>query len=107
MVVISMDELPSSTRQIAIWTRGFTLFEGRIKRVEVLLKSLNPHDRAAVVMYYWFDFSYGEIANSLSLTESAVKSRLHRARLTLAQKWQEQGVSNFSAERKTYESPAF
>jgi len=81
------------------------------KRVQTMLKSLSPHDRAAVVMYYWYDFSYEEIAQSLSLTVSAVKSRLHRARITLAQTWQEQGMNNFSVkrnvERKTNESPAF
>ena len=108
MVVISMDELPYIDPPDS--TPGpeasFYLKENQ-KRVEALLKSLNPHDRAAVVMYYWYDFSYEEIAHNLSLTVSAVKSRLHRARLTLAQTWQEQSVNNFSAERKTYESPAF
>src|SRR4030043_821057 len=112
MVVISMDELPyidppdGSPGPEA----SFYLKENQ-KRVDALLKSLNPHDRAAVVMYYWYDFSYEEIANSLSLTVSAVKSRLHRARITLAETWQERGVNNFSvernAERKTHESPAF
>jgi RNA polymerase sigma-70 factor (ECF subfamily) len=85
---------------------SFYLMENQ-KKVECLLKSLNPHDRAAVIMYYWYDFSYEEIAQSLSITVSAVKSRLHRARLLLAQTWQKQGANNFSAERKTHESPAF
>src|SRR4030067_3195777 len=108
MVVVSMDDLPyldppdSSPGPEAT----FYLRENQ-KKVEDLLKSLNPHDRAAVVMYYWYDFSYDEIAHSLSLTVSAVKSRLHRARLTLAQTWQKQGAQNFSTERKTHESPAF
>jgi RNA polymerase sigma-70 factor (ECF subfamily) len=108
MVVISMDELPfidppdSSPGPEA----SFHLMENQ-KRVEILLKSLNPQDRAAVVMYYWYDFSYEEIAQSLSLTPSAIKSRLHRARLVLAQTWQELGVDSFSAERKPHESPAF
>jgi len=79
------------------------------KRMESLLKSLNPHDRAAVIMYYWYDFSYEEIADSLSLTVSAVKSRLHRARLTLAQTWQKQGANsyNIETERNAHGSPAF
>lgn len=74
------------------------------KRVQALLKTLSPADRAAVIMYYWYDFSYDEISHSLSLTVSAVKSRLHRARLTMAQSWSDQKVSNFVPERKAHES---
>ena len=108
MVVVSMDALPyidppdSSPGP----ETSFNMLEDQVK-VGELLKSLNTHDRASVVMYYWYDFSYEEIAQSLSITVSAVKSRLHRARLTLAQTWHKQGVNNLSAERKTHESPAF
>lgn len=77
------------------------------QRMQALLKTLNPHDRAAVVMYYWYDFSYEEIAKSLALTPSAVKSRLHRARISLAQSWSEQKGSVQIAERKPHESSAF
>ena len=76
------------------------------QRVQDLLTSLSPQDRAAVAMYYWYDFSYDEIAESLKLTVSAVKSRLHRARLSLAQAWTEQEAKKYSAERKRHESPA-
>ncbi|MEW5869300.1 MAG: RNA polymerase sigma factor [Chloroflexota bacterium] len=58
--------------------------------VRALLSSLDATDRAAVVMYYWYDFSYEEIAQALSLTLSAVKSRLHRARRAMAGEWLEQ-----------------
>ncbi len=77
------------------------------RQVQSLLKTLNPHDRAAVVMYYWYDFSYDEIAHSLSLTTSAVKSRLHRARLAMAQTWSNQHGVNFIPERTPHESSAF
>ena len=76
------------------------------QRVQDLLTSLSPQDRAAVAMYYWYDFSYEEIAESLKLTVSAVKSRLHRARLSLAQAWTEQEAKKYSAERRRHESPA-
>jgi len=36
---------------------------------------------------YWYGYSYAEISDSLSLTISAVKSRLHRARKELAHQW--------------------
>ena len=106
MNVVSMDELPyidppdGAPGQEA----SYYLMENQ-KNVQTLLRSLSPPDRAAVIMYYWYDFSYEEIAQSLSLSVSAVKSRLHRARHTLARTWQEQ--SAYSIERKTNESPAF
>jgi RNA polymerase sigma-70 factor (ECF subfamily) len=53
-----------------------------------LLVELNPQDRAALIMRYWYDFSDQEIAQALSLTVSAVKSRLHRTRQILAVRWQ-------------------
>lgn len=57
------------------------------ERVRQLLSALDSTDRAAVVMYYWYDFSYDEIGQALKLTLSAVKSRLHRARRLMAEKW--------------------
>jgi RNA polymerase sigma-70 factor (ECF subfamily) len=71
-----------------------------------LLKSLDATDRAAIVMRYWHDFSEAEIAESLHLTVSAVKSRLHRARRELAGLWQAD-ASKPRTQRRPYESPAF
>lgn len=69
-------------------------------RIRGLLEALEPTDRALVVMYYWYDFSYQEIGQSLKLTESAVKSRLHRARRAMAQRWlEQQPVPTLGAER--------
>jgi RNA polymerase sigma-70 factor (ECF subfamily) len=75
-------------------------------RLHGLLKSLDATDRAAVVMRYWHDFSEAEIAESLHLTVSAVKSRLHRARRELAGLWQD-GTPKPRAQRRPHESPAF
>ncbi len=77
------------------------------QRVQALLDTLGPQDRSAVTLYYWYDFSYDEIAEALSLTVSAVKSRLHRARLSMAQTWSEQETTSYPTERKHHESPAF
>jgi RNA polymerase sigma-70 factor, ECF subfamily len=71
-----------------------------------LLSKLGPQDRAAVVLRYWYEFSEEEIARTLSLTVSAVKSRLHRARKELAQNWQEDQAKNGLPERRKNESPA-
>jgi RNA polymerase sigma-70 factor, ECF subfamily len=76
-------------------------------RVQALLASLNPQDRAAVVMRYWSELSYEEIADALDLTVSAVKSRLFRARKELAATMMEQKENALLAERKRHESPVF
>ena len=76
-------------------------------RLHLLLKDLDETDRAAVIMRYWHDFSEKEIAQSLDLTVSAVKSRLHRSRKALAGMWQENEMRQVSPERRAYESPAF
>jgi RNA polymerase sigma-70 factor (ECF subfamily) len=76
------------------------------ERLQVSLQSLDPTDRAAVVMRYWQDCSEVEIAQALKLTVPAVKSRLHRARRELADLWEEK-PARLRHERKPYGSPAF
>jgi RNA polymerase sigma-70 factor (ECF subfamily) len=49
---------------------------------------LPPDYRAAVVLRYWYGMSYREIASTMESTESAIKSRLHRARRMMAQELQ-------------------
>ena len=56
----------------------------RDDEIQALLASLPPKDRSTVVMRYWYDLSYEEIAAATTTTVSAVKSRLHRARCALA-----------------------
>jgi RNA polymerase sigma-70 factor (ECF subfamily) len=51
--------------------------------IQALLANLPPKDRGAIVMRYWFDLSYEEIARVTGTSASAVKSRLHRARTAL------------------------
>ncbi|MDW8327906.1 MAG: sigma-70 family RNA polymerase sigma factor [Anaerolineales bacterium] len=50
------------------------------------LACLAPPDRQVIVMRYWYDLSYEEIAQATGTTVSAVKSRLHRARGHLAER---------------------
>ncbi len=54
--------------------------------IQRMLAELSPDYRAAVILRYWYDLSYTEIAEMLDTTESAVKSRLFRARQALAEK---------------------
>ena len=76
------------------------------KMLHKIISKLEPQDRAAVIMRYWYDLSDQEIAQSLSLSVSAVKSRLFRARRYLAQAWLTTSPQAVSTGRKPYESPA-
>lgn len=53
-------------------------------RVQGMLNRLSPDDRQMIVLRYWFDQGYEEIAEGMEITVSAVKSRLFRARQKLA-----------------------
>lgn len=77
----------------------------RQRSVQQLLQVLNGKDRACVILRYWYDYSYDEIADTLSLTNSAVKSRLHRARKSLAEEWtQQQEAQILPVPRSSYET---
>jgi RNA polymerase sigma-70 factor (ECF subfamily) len=54
--------------------------------IRELLDGLPDKDRLVVILRYWQDLSYSEIATITGATESAVKSRLHRARVALSQR---------------------
>lgn len=53
--------------------------------VQSLLAELAPDYRQAVVLRYWHEMSYEEIAEVMDTTVSAIKSRLFRARRQLAE----------------------
>ena len=56
------------------------------ERVRQALETLPADYRAAVVLRYWYGLSYQEIAMTMDTTESAIKSRLHRARRIMAER---------------------
>lgn len=58
------------------------------ERVRKVLDTLPSDYRAAVVLRYWYGLSYQEIAETTGSTESAIKSRLHRARRMMATRLQ-------------------
>ena len=62
-------------------------------QVQKLLNALADEYREAVVLRYWYDFSYEEIAEAMDTTVSAIKSRLFRARKHLAEAGVEMGMS--------------
>ncbi|MDX1688546.1 MAG: sigma-70 family RNA polymerase sigma factor [Candidatus Promineifilaceae bacterium] len=64
----------------------------REEMVQSLLETLPEDYRQAVVLFYWYDLSYQEIAEVMDTTVSAIKSRLFRARRQLAEAGVEQGI---------------
>ncbi len=78
------------------------------RMLQGLIAEMKPQDRAALILRYWYDFSEQEISQALSLSVSAVKSRLHRARLQLAEKWQNAQMElSIPDERNKHATPAF
>jgi len=60
--------------------------------VQGMLRELPDEYRQAVVLRYWYDMSYEEIAEVQKTTVSAVKSRLFRARRQLAENGMGRGL---------------
>ena len=57
----------------------------REQQISRLLAQLSDKDRLMVVLLYWHEMGYAEIATITGTSVSAVKSRLHRARRHLAE----------------------
>lgn len=104
---LSMEDLPEETIPENAPTPERILVENeQERRIQKMLDELAPQDRAAVIFRYWHDLSDEEISQLLSLSVSAVKSRLFRARRRLAELWMEEEKS-INSERNAHESPAF
>jgi RNA polymerase sigma-70 factor (ECF subfamily) len=111
MTVVSIEDLPyPDLPEEAPGPETLASRREQQGRVRALLDTLTPTDRAAVVMYYWNDMNYEEIASALALTVSAVKSRLHRARQSMAQEWIQKSPQPVVVERSSHgkiSTPAF
>ena len=57
------------------------------EEVQRQLSELSENDRAVLILRYWHEYSEEEICQALSISKSAVKSRLHRARKHMAEQW--------------------
>ena len=68
---------------------GAVLRQEQAGQVQHLLQHLPEKYRLVVVLRYWYDLSYEEIAATTGLSLNTVKTRLHRARLMLAKALQE------------------
>jgi RNA polymerase sigma-70 factor (ECF subfamily) len=92
LVTISIDDLlPGQIRpDPSPGPEAMLTYQERQESVKGMLEKLGHVDRAAIILRYWYEMSYEEIAQSLTLSVSSVKSRLHRARRDLAIRWREQ-----------------
>ncbi len=59
--------------------------------VQEALNTLPPEDRLILVLHYWHDLSYRDIASVVGLSENAVKVRAYRARQRLGKWLKERG----------------
>lgn len=65
-----------------------------------MLASVSAEHRLILVLKYWHEMSYEEMAQTLDTSVSAIKSRLFRARKVLAQKMlSQQGACGYAAQQ--------
>jgi RNA polymerase sigma-70 factor (ECF subfamily) len=62
-------------------------------QIQRLLAKLPEKYRLALILRYWYDLSYAEIAEMVKLPENTVKTRLHRARQMMAGMLEKQEMS--------------
>jgi RNA polymerase sigma-70 factor, ECF subfamily len=85
---VSLDEEPVAAT-LASPNRGpedLALRAESRDEVQHLVDMLPAAYRVPLILRYWYDLSYAEIADVMGLTVQAVKSRLHRARLQVIEK---------------------
>lgn len=70
------------------------------REVHALLETLKTDDRILIVLKYWQAMSYDEMAETLNTTAGAIKSKLFRARKTLALTLAEQNTVKRSPARR-------
>ncbi len=86
LFTVPWDELVVGSKGLADHRGPETALGMKESEIEIqrMLGGLRVEDRAAMVLLYWYDHSYEEIAALLSITVPALKSRLHRARREMA-----------------------
>lgn len=100
--------LPSQQKpDRAIGPEETMVLNERQDEIRGILERLGYRDRALIVLHYWYELPYEVIAQSLSLSVSAVKSRLYRARRQLAQYLMEREPVAITARGKRDEASAF
>jgi RNA polymerase sigma-70 factor (ECF subfamily) len=101
-ILLSIDEpLPSHPSLMAereLQPESQAIAAERDEMVQELLQTLPEEYRQAVVLRYWYENSYEEIAEVMQTSVSAIKSRLFRARKLLAEAGVEMGIGGSNRE---------
>jgi RNA polymerase sigma-70 factor (ECF subfamily) len=79
---VQVPEPPAAAREAP---EARALAREKEREIQRLLAELPESYRLVLVLRYWHDLSYEEMARTLGTSESAVKARLHRARAAMAQ----------------------
>ncbi len=99
MKLVSWDDLPPWNPvpgKMSEQPETAVVADENTRELHAMLDTLPADYRAAVVLKYWHEMSYDEIAQTLDTTVSAIKSKLFRARKMMAQ----------AAKKKETSSPA-
>lgn len=95
-ILLSIDEPlpphPALTADQAARPEAQTMINEQQELVQSLLGELPDDYKQAVILRYWNDMSYDEIAEVMNTTVSAIKSRLFRARRLLAEAGRNRGI---------------
>lgn len=94
--IVSWDDLPPgrSVPDMALQPEEAALKTEATDSLHALLETLAPDYRAAIILCYWHELSYEEIAQTLDTSVSAIKSRLFRARKMMAEAAQTAELQN-------------
>jgi RNA polymerase sigma-70 factor (ECF subfamily) len=87
MTYVSLDDLPpliELAMPAATQPEQVVVSQQHASAVHKLLAILPSAYRTPVILRYWYDMSYREIAETMGVPESTIKTRLHRARHKLA-----------------------
>ena len=93
---VSLDDNPvlENLQEDKPQPEGDLLNQEQKMELQLLLNRLEPEYRTPLILRYWEDYSYEDIATTLGLTISAVKSRLFRARQQMAELYANQQVAS-------------
>lgn len=107
LAVVSVEVLPEETIPDSIpHPEKVVAKQMENEELHRLLENLPAQDRAAIILRYWYDVSDEEIGQMLGMSVSAVKSRLFRARKSLAKEWIATGQPLPYSEKEEHGTPA-
>ena len=80
--VLNIIDDPDNPFETSVVDKTYKRIEGKFD-VDNALKQLDPKYRSVVLLFYWKQFSYIEISNSLKIPVNTVKTYLNRAKVKL------------------------